>query len=160
MAGAGVVSRYMEDHDLKQLAHEILREGFLMSLGTTDDEGVWVSDVIYVHDEDLCIYWVSLPSARHSQAIGAGSRVACNITSSHVLGKERALQIAGTAEPIEGSRLELEQMLEAKRGKEVPQVAGEILSRGHVWYVLKPDTTKLIDSDKFGYERKTIEIML
>lgn len=129
-----------------------------MSLGTTDADGVWVSDVIYVHDDELNIYWVSLPSARHSQAIEVNPAVAGTITASWDLGKERALQFSGTAMRFEGAHLDLEQKLESKRGKEVPKVAGEILAKGHGWYVLKPQATKVIHGELFGYERKSLVV--
>lgn len=42
--------------DLRELAKSILDQGYLMSLGTADSGGVWVSDVIYIHDADFTIY--------------------------------------------------------------------------------------------------------
>lgn len=48
---------------------EVLEQTYLMSLGIQDDGGVWVSDVIFIYDENLNIYWMSDPEARHSRAI-------------------------------------------------------------------------------------------
>ena len=50
----------MENRELKQLIQEVLEKGYLMSLATLDDGGVWVADVIYIHDDDLNIFWMSL----------------------------------------------------------------------------------------------------
>ena len=57
------------------LIKEILEKCYLMSLATLDDGGVWVSDVIFVHDEDLNIYWISDPDVRHSKAIIKDNKV-------------------------------------------------------------------------------------
>jgi len=43
---------------------EVLDQTHLMSLGTTDDDGIWVADVIFLYDNDLNIYWLSSPDCR------------------------------------------------------------------------------------------------
>ena len=45
--------------DLKKLVREVLEKGYLMSLGICDSGGVWVSDVIYVHNDNFEIFWIS-----------------------------------------------------------------------------------------------------
>ena len=57
------------EHDIKKLIKEVLEKGYLMSLGTVDEGGVWVCDVIYIFDDDLNIYWMSKDFRRHSKAI-------------------------------------------------------------------------------------------
>lgn len=148
----------MNTDELKKLAQEVLNDAHLISLGTTDAQGVWVADVIYVSDEDLNLYWISMPQARHSQAIERNGRVACSVTASHHTNKERALQIEGVAGKIDGPLFEYEKKLEAKRGLPAPQAAGEILAKGHSWYVLRPTRVELIHSELFGYERKSVQL--
>ncbi len=148
----------MDNDGLKELARKVLEDGYLMSLGTLDEGGVWVADVIYVHDERFNLYWVSMPGTRHSRAIEGNSRVACAVTASHETNKERALQIEGVVEKVEGPLFECEKKLEAKRGLPVPRAAGEILEKGHVWYVLKPTKVELMHSEPFGYEKKSIPL--
>lgn len=148
----------MDNDELKKLAQEVLNDARLISLGTIDENGVWVADVIYVPDENLNLYWISMPQARHSQAIGGNSKVACSVTASHETNKERALQIEGVAEKIDGPLFEYEKKLEAKRGLPAPQAEGEILAKGHSWYVLKPTKIELIHSELFGYERKSVQL--
>ena len=58
-----------------ELAREILEDGFLMSLGTIDEGGVWVADIIFV-PEEWELYWVSMPDARHSKALERNPKVA------------------------------------------------------------------------------------
>ena len=53
------------ERDIKRLIKEVLEKGYLMSLGTVDEGGVWVSDVIYVFDDEFNLYWISDPDTRH-----------------------------------------------------------------------------------------------
>jgi uncharacterized protein YhbP (UPF0306 family) len=119
-----------------------------------DEHGPWVASVIYVFDDDLNIYWISLPNARHSQAIAKNEKAAGAILASHETGKERGLQIEGTATVLTGSSLEREQALEKKRGMALPSQPGETLKEGQQWYKLAPTRIELIDNELFRYERK------
>ncbi|MCR4275946.1 MAG: pyridoxamine 5'-phosphate oxidase family protein [Candidatus Parcubacteria bacterium] len=148
----------MNNDELKKLVQEVLNDAHLISLGTVDENGVWVADVIYVPDEHFNLYWISMPQARHSQAIERNGKVACTVTASQQTNKERALQIEGVAEKIDGPLFDYEKKLEAKRGLPVPQAEGEILTKGHSWYVLKPTKVELIHSELFGYERKSVQL--
>ena len=70
--------------NIKQKITEVLEQGYLMSLGTVDDRGVWVADVIYVFDDDLNLYWMSKTFRRHSETIDkTNSQVAGTITISN-----------------------------------------------------------------------------
>jgi hypothetical protein len=70
----------------------------LISLGTVDDGGVWVADLIYVSDDDLNIYWMSSPQYRRSLAIDKNCRVAGTITISQTPGsKDLGVQLCGVA---------------------------------------------------------------
>ena len=37
--------------------------------GDSRRRGIWVADVIFIHDDDLNVYWMSHPECRHSKAI-------------------------------------------------------------------------------------------
>ena len=146
--------------DLKKLAENVLQDGFVMSLGTHDDSGVWVADVIYVYDDSFNIYWTSLAEVRHSKAIMQNTKVACTITADWTTGKERALQIEGVAEKIEGAFFELEKQLRVKRHLAVPTEPGQILEGGYSWHVLRPTKIELINNELFGYEKKNVEFFV
>ncbi|MES3004483.1 MAG: pyridoxamine 5'-phosphate oxidase family protein [Patescibacteria group bacterium] len=148
----------MDKLEIKKLAQQIAQEGYLMSLGTLDDGGVWVADVIYIADENFNLYWMSLPSVRHSKAIEVNNKVACTVTVSWEINKERALQIEGVAEKVEGPIFELEKKIELKKGKEMPKVAGEVLGKGHSWYVIRPSKVELIHSELFGYKKQIVDL--
>lgn len=146
----------MDNDGLKELARKVLEDGYLMSLGTMDEGGVWVADLIYIHDDEFNLYWISIPMVRHSRAIAGNNRAACAVTAGHETGEERALQMEGTVEKIHGPLFDYEKKLEAKRGLPTPQAAGEILEKGHVWYKFTPTKIELLHSKPFGYEKKPV----
>jgi hypothetical protein len=149
----------MNNDELKKLAFKVLEDGYIMNLGIVDENGVWVSPVIYINDGNFNLYWVSIPGSRHSQAIEKNNKVACSVIASWETKKERALQIEGVAERVDKMPLGFEQKLEKKRGLDVPLVVGETLKGGQIWYVLRPIKIELIHSEPFGYERKSINLL-
>lgn len=148
----------MSKEEIKKLAEKVLEDGFVMSLGTLDEGGVWVADVIYIHDEDLNLYWLSFPHHRHSKAIEKNKKIACTITTSWETDKERALQIEGLAKKIEGPLFEYEKKLASKRGMRTPEVAGKVLEDGHSWYIIEPTKIELIHNEPFGYKKQIVDL--
>jgi len=148
----------MSDADVKALAREVLTDAFVMSLGTQDEAGVWVSDVIYIHDDDFTLYWVSFPHVRHSKAIDEDGVVACTVTASWTPGDERALQIGGVAEQIQGEMPDLVSRLYAKCGTSLPARSRNILEEGRVWYRLRPQVIELHYGTIFGYEKQRVAL--
>lgn len=147
----------MTNEELKGLAAKVLEDAYVMSLGTVDEGGVWVADVIQVHDEGLSLYWLSLPRARHSRAIEGNPKVACSVTADWTTGRERALQVEGIARKVEGNLPELERRIDAKRGYADTE-EGDALEGGHSWYVLRPTKVELIDSRLFGFKKQAVEL--
>jgi uncharacterized protein YhbP (UPF0306 family) len=139
----------------KIITEEVLSRGHLMSLATVDEGGPWVSDVVYVFDDDLNIYWISKVDARHSRAILKNPQVAGTITVSNApQEKNVGIQFSGTAEKLEGDFTELAAKHLAKRGKPAPDVGKSILGPGQAWYRIKPDLMELIYESLFGFEKQ------
>ena len=144
--------------DVRVLVKSILEQGYLMSLGTVDNVGVWVSDVIYLHDADFNIFWLSDPDARHSKAIRENPKVAATVTISNSAGEENVgLQIAGTVDELEGNNLALATQHRLKRKKEPPTRDGEV-EEGDRWYRLRPKRIEVIYEPAFGFEKKTLKL--
>lgn len=144
---------------IRQLIQSVLESGFLMSLATVDDGGVWVSDVIYVHDNDFIIYWISDVTTRHSKAILKNDRVAGTITVSNDPGEKIiGLQFEGMAEKIEGDIVEMAKKHRLKRGKPAPTREREVLEEDESWYRLKPKKIELIYEPLWGFDKKTLEL--
>jgi len=141
---------------IKELIKEVLEKGYLMSLGTVDDGGVWVADVIYVFDEDLNIYWMSDPDVRHSEAIMRNPKVAGTITVSGEGEDNAGLQFEGIAGKIEGARYDLALKHYDKRSKPIPGKDEDVL-QGDSWYVLKPTKIELIYEKEFGFKKQEIK---
>lgn len=146
----------MEAKDVKQLIKEVLEGGYLMSLGTVDDGGVWVSDVIYIFDDDFNLCWMSKLHRRHSKAIELNKNVAGTITAETRIGYELGIQFEGVAQKIEGARFDLAKKHCAKRGKPEPKETDDVLY-GAAWYMLKPKKIELICQEHFGYEKQKLE---
>lgn len=147
----------MEQEKVKNLVKEVLEKGYLMSLGTVDDGGVRVCDVIYIYDEDLSIYWMSDPEARHSKAIVANPQVAGTITVSGQGEDNLGIQFEGNAEKIEGARWDLAKKHYAKRKKSEPAETDDVLD-GDTWYVLRPKRIELIYEKHFGFDKQKLEL--
>jgi len=140
--------------DLKKLALDILSQGYLVSLGTMDQGGVWVSDIVYTYDDNLNIYWVSNPSVRHSQALTVKPAVAATITLEAGPGKPNiGLQISGVAESVEETR-EIREGYAAKRQRTYE----EAVRPGVGWYRLAPKVIEVIYEPLFGWEKQKIEL--
>jgi uncharacterized protein YhbP (UPF0306 family) len=148
------------EHDIRKLVVEVLEGGHLMSLGVADKGGPWVADVIFVHDADLNIYWMSDPDVRHSRALIEDPQAAGTITISNGPKEPNVgIQFSGQVEKIEGGRLDLELMHAAKRKKMLPTEAGSILE-GDSWYVLRPKLIELIYEPLFGFDKQGLELGL
>lgn len=140
---------------ISELIKEVLEQGYLMSLATVDQGGVWVSDVVYINEE-FDIYWISDEGCRHSQAILENPAVAATITISNNGETDLGLQLEGVAEKLEGEREELFKRHLLKRGKD-PSKAKGVLNPGRSWYKLTPKKIELIYEKFFGFEKKILE---
>lgn len=137
---------------------EVLKKGYLMSLATYDNGGIWVSDVIYVCDDELNIYWMSDSNTRHSQAILKNPQVAGTITVSGKGEANLGIQFGGASSKIEESRPDLAVKHRVKRGKSLPGSEQDILEGDESWYMVKPETIELIYEKLFGFKKQKLEL--
>lgn len=142
------------DQELYALVREVLERGYLMSLATLDDGGVWAADVIYIYDDDFTICWMSDPDARHSRALLENKKVAGTITVSGQGEDNFGIQFEGIAEKIDGPRYDLAKKHFAKRRKPEPKEEDDVL-RGDSWYAARPVKIELICEKLFGFEKRT-----
>lgn len=145
-------------NELEKIVREILDKGYLMSLGTSDEGGPWVSDVIFVND-GLSLFWISSMGARHSKAIDKNQKVSATITVSNSPGeKNLGLQIEGLAEKIKRDNFELVKKHWTKRKKAVPKKDEEVLDPDESWYKLTPTKFGIINEKLWGFKKKTFEL--
>lgn len=145
----------MNQQQITQRIHEVLERGYFMHLGTTDQRGPWVCTLIYIHDDDMKIYWMSDPGCRHSKAIAENPNVAAVITVSEPHTPNLGIQISGIAKKLRGRRYDLAVKHFVKRRKAPPSKALDVL-QGDAWYELTPKTIDLIDEEHFGFEKQTL----
>lgn len=145
------------ENDVRKLIKEVLEKGYLMSLATIDDGGVWVCDVIYIYDDELNIYWMSDPYVRHSKAILKNKNIAGTITANLPKENNLGIQFEGISEKIEGPRFDLSKKHYAKRNKLEPKETDDVL-QGDSWYILKPKKIELICEKLFGFEKQKLEL--
>lgn len=143
--------------NVEQAIRDYLPNVIHMSLATCRDNKPWVCEVHFVYDDDLNLYWRSLPDRRHSQEIAANPNVAGNIVEQHGQGeKPRGLYFEGTAEQLSGLT---ENSLEYKLFVDRFGLGPEILDGPHMfykavvsdWYVF--DARESNPSQKYHLER-------
>lgn len=86
--------------DTAKLIREYLPQGRIMQVATVSGDQPWVCNVHYVADENQNIYWLSLPTRRHSQELQAHNKAAVAIavkTEKPVIG----VQAEGTVAVVE-----------------------------------------------------------
>lgn len=143
--------------NLKQIVREILEQGTFMSLGTVDEGGVWVSDVLYVSDNDLNIYWVSYSDTRHSNAIHQRGKVAAAITiNDNAAGNKMGVQVSGIARKIDTEVKEIADKHRRKRGQNPLPSSGNMLDNYESWYMLRPLSIDIINEKLFGHHKKKL----
>lgn len=145
--------------EIRNLVKEVLEQAYILSLATIDEGGLWVSDLVFVYDDQFNIYWLSAEDIRHSQAILKNNRVAASVTVSNNQGEDNiGLQLAGTVEKIDGDILAIATKHRLKRKKPAPKL-GEILENNTLtWYKLKPTKIQLIYEPLWGFEKKDLNL--
>ncbi len=85
--------------DVEQVVRENITKTVHMSLATVSAGKPWVCEVHFAYDDDLNLYYCSLPTRRHSQEIATNPVVAGNIVKQHELGEAVVgVYFEGTAE--------------------------------------------------------------
>lgn len=143
----------------RELVDEILGQGYLMSLGTTDETGPWVSDVIYVYDDKLNLYWLSEIKTRHSQAIKHNRKAAATITLSNKRGEPNVgLQIEGRVEKMDGEQYDLTVKHWTKRKKIPPSREEKVVDEEECWWKLTPTKVEIIYEPLWGFKKGALEL--
>jgi uncharacterized protein YhbP (UPF0306 family) len=133
----------------------------LLSIGTIDDGGVWVSDVRYVSDDNLKIYWMSDPKCRHSKAVENNQKIGATIELNYNFGTPNlGLQMAGTVRKLGLMRPDLAIKYVTRRGKPKPSQISTILKNGYGWYELTPEFIEWNDEEDFGFDNKQKMVVL
>lgn len=130
-----------------------------MVLATSLKNIPWAAVLVFGHDENFNLYWMSNVDTRHSLELEKNPHVAATITKEPTgQGQDKGLQIQGTARKLaEEEVLPAAREYFAKRGTpHMPTTLEEAneLAEGRSWYMLKPEKIFVIWVPLFGYERK------
>lgn len=138
---------------LRDLIKDYLVQARLMQVATVSDNQPWTCSVYFSFDQDLNLYWLSLPETRHSQEIYSNPKVAGAIVlPQQPEGSLRGLQ-------FEGDAFELSDKIQIQRGLacysdrfslEADRV-NKILddTDGHRLYQIKPRQFVLFDTKNY-----------
>ena len=146
--------------NLRPLIEEILRDSREMVLATASEKGPWVTTLVFGHDADFNLYWMSQESVRHSQEIVKNPKVAAVVNKQPTgQGQDKGLQIEGNAAKLtKEEEIGAAREFFAKRGGNLPlpktPEEAEPISPGSSWYVLKPAKIYVYYGPLFDYDRK------
>jgi nitroimidazol reductase NimA-like FMN-containing flavoprotein (pyridoxamine 5'-phosphate oxidase superfamily) len=89
-------------------AREIVDSSSYMTLATAGADGVpWASPVWFAHDDYTAFFWMSEPTARHSQNLAERAEIAIVIYDSNVSPRDRnAVFVEAVAEQVPDSDLD------------------------------------------------------
>lgn len=147
----------MEKVDLRGLIEEILRDSREMILATSDGSGPWAATLVFGHDQNFNLYWMSRQNTRHSFQLLKNPNVAAVINKQPTGGgQDKGLQIEGKAHELSDEKeIGAAREFFAKRGTplNLPKTAEEAepISEDMSWYVLKPIKINIIYEPLFGY---------
>jgi uncharacterized protein YhbP (UPF0306 family) len=138
--------------EAERLIKEHLPTGKTMQIATSQDNQPWICTVYYIADELQRLYWLSLPTRKHSKQLAQNDKVAVAIavkTDKPVIG----IQARGCVEPVTepGEVKHVMQLYAAKyagAGKDFYDNFVEGANQ-HVLYRFTPDTFVLFDEVDF-----------
>jgi uncharacterized protein YhbP (UPF0306 family) len=135
--------------NIEKTIREYLPQVIHLSLATSIENKPWVSELHFVYDDELSLYFRSTPQRRHSQEIAINPNVAGNIIVQHQLGqKVRGVYFEGTAallnDVTEDHVAYLECVKRFGMGKEILESATQ--ADGHKFYQITVETFYLFDS--------------
>ncbi|MCB9419325.1 MAG: pyridoxamine 5'-phosphate oxidase family protein [Ardenticatenaceae bacterium] len=146
--------------DPRQSALAYLQQHRVMSLATSDPDGVWTAAVFYVND-GFDLYFLSAGHTRHARGIAFEPRIAATIQEDYADWKMiQGIQLAGVATQLFGAeRLKAIALYRSKftflaQATAVIQAAFEKVN----WYRLRPYQLYFVDNSRGFGHRDEIEL--
>ncbi len=124
-----------------------------MQLATVAKDQPWICTVYFVADDEMNLYWASLPSRRHSREIKNNPKVAAAIKIKGVIGeKVIGTQVEGTAEEVSPELTDptIVKSYAAKFSRDKQWVEDFVSGKTeHRLYKLTPSSMVLFDEEHF-----------
>ena len=128
---------------------EYIKDIIHMSLATTVNNKPWVCEVHFAYDANLNLYFMSLPTRRHSLEISQNPNVSGNIIVQHTEGqKPRGVYFEGTAELLKNVTNEdpAYKALSERFGRGEEMLEDATKDDGHKFYKITVSKYYLFDS--------------
>jgi uncharacterized protein YhbP (UPF0306 family) len=143
---------------LVKIITSYLKTSSMMQLATSQDNKPWVCTVYYVIDETLTMYWISLPSRRHSTEIDSNSSTSIALAITQIPGQD-VIGVQGegistsVSDPIEIAHAISLYADVYKTGDTWKQdfLAGK---NEHIVYRFKPDAFVLFDESNYPQDTR------
>lgn len=143
---------------IKEQIALLYHDATTFTLATCVNNQPWTCSLIFVWDEDLNMYWLSSPDARHSKEITENPKISATITMVELDGKGRMAQIEGICLSIEDDtrRVEADQNFKERHHMAGLMSIDEALEETKKLnlYQLKPTKIYLTHEPLWGRERK------
>ena len=127
----------------------LLKKTKMMQFGILDSNGPWVVTLFYALDDELNMYWISLPDTRHSEAIGKNSKASVAVPVEFKFGEPiQGLSMSGEAEHLSdpGQIRNILELYAEQMNREESFVEDMINGTNpHELYVFRPDYAKVFD---------------
>jgi uncharacterized protein YhbP (UPF0306 family) len=135
------------------LIRRYLNDRYTMQVATVFNGQPWNCTVYYVIDDQLNLYWASLPSRRHSQEINNDNKVAAAIVvQNDLVEKVVGIQIQGSAQELTNeSEIKSAAVLYSKKFNRKDDWVDDIGAGNteHRVYKLTPEFFVLFDEENF-----------
>jgi uncharacterized protein YhbP (UPF0306 family) len=138
----------------KELARAFLKSHGTLTLSTAGEDGAPQSaPLFYIADEQLCLYWLSSASSRHSRNLKRRPEAAVSVYTATEDWKEiRGVQMRGAVAVVEG-RSERRDMIESYCARfRLDAQMNAAIARSRL-YRFQPEWIRYLDNSKrFGYK--------
>ena len=132
--------------ELKKFVLDYLEQNRVMTLATCRDGAPWAASVMFAHDPDLNLYFISKPETRKTQNLLANPKVSATVNQvQKTPGKVIGVQLEGSAEMLDKKKNSKEQEIFKNRFN----WAEKYLSN-HELFQITPKKIYYLDDERFG----------
>jgi len=143
--------------DIKSLIKNYLGERKMMQIATMSDRQPWVCTVYFAEDNSLNLYWLSLPTRRHSIEIERNNKIAVAIPVKFDTNPVIGIQAQGTASIVKEPGVVAEVMRRYIEKTGSGKDFYELFKAGknkHQLYKFMPEKYQLFDEVNFSEDPK------
>lgn len=141
----------MSSTQMEQKATDYLKKGRAMQLATVAGDQPWICTVYYVADNALNLYWLSLPTRRHSQELEHNKKAAVTVAvkfDQPVIGVQAEGTVSVINDALIVKRVMPKYIKKYDNGKDFYKKF-QSGTNEHVLYMFSPTLVQLIDEASY-----------